>query len=109
MAQEGLERVLKETNQKRRDDLKSKLHTITKNRGSHVKVRTQNELVYAWRVASPDAFHLPAKSLTVEIEFRLPVGCAARVCGGRMQRVRRPRACIQTRRAQFQTSYEGGL
>jgi hypothetical protein len=51
--------LITEPNKRQRDRLKSTLQTIAKNRGLYVKIRNQNELVYAWRTDEPGRFPPP--------------------------------------------------
>jgi hypothetical protein len=51
--------LITEPNKKRRGDLKATLQTIAKNRGMYVKVRNQNELIFAWRTDEPGRFPAP--------------------------------------------------
>ena len=53
---------LNEPSKKRRDRLKSTLQTIAKNRGLRIKVRNQNELVYAWSTEEIGRFSRPTEA-----------------------------------------------
>lgn len=54
--------VINRPNKTERNQLKSTLQTIAKNRGLHVKVRNQNALIYAWRTDEPGRFPAPEKA-----------------------------------------------